>query len=86
MDQERLINAFDSRVRAMIADIAEVGYSEAHAKWSQGHACGCLGPQRGEPFCPCLMSCKTVMIVEALRKQVIADKIEEKIEELRAAV
>lgn len=77
-----MVKAFDGHVRNLIADIAEEGYHDAISKWSDSFMCGCMGPRNGEPFCSCLMRCKTVEIVVAMRKKVI----EAKLDELKAAV
>lgn len=36
--------------------VAKVGLMEAYSRWTQPVACGCMGNQDGEPFCPCQMN------------------------------
>ncbi len=39
--------------------VAEVGLERAYTRWTNSQACGCMGPQNGEPFCPCQMNILT---------------------------
>lgn len=45
--------SYDSRFREVVE---EVGLVEAYRRWTQSHACGCMGAAEGVPFCPCKMT------------------------------
>lgn len=46
---------FDGYAERFKALVAEVGLEQAYARWTQSHACGCMGAENGEPFCHCQM-------------------------------
>lgn len=71
-----LVAVFDPYVRSFIRGVADVGYEETRCAWKTGHACGCMGPQTGEPFCPCQMNFKTVEIMDYLLTEVSRDLVD----------
>lgn len=44
---------YDSRFRE---SVKAHGLTAAYEGWTRSVACGCLGEQDGEPFCPCAMN------------------------------
>ena len=39
--------------------VSEKGLEAAYSQWTMASPCGCMGPQDGEPFCPCMMTTLT---------------------------
>ena len=52
-------NAFESYKDNFNADVLKYGFESTYLMWACGQACGCMGPQDSEPFCPCEMRSKT---------------------------
>lgn len=52
-------NAFDSYKEKFGEDVTKYGFESTYLMWACGQACGCMGPQGNEPFCPCEMRSKT---------------------------
>jgi hypothetical protein len=51
--------ALKRSVDRFLNEIAALGVEQAYSRWSQSHACGCMGPQGDEPLCPCAMTTYT---------------------------
>ena len=52
-------NAFDEYKARFQRGVDENGLEETYRSWTAAMACGCMGPQNGDPYCPCQMRSMT---------------------------
>lgn len=55
--------AFAWRIKAFKEAAEQFGFEKTYCSWIAGHACGCMGPQNGDPYCPCSMTHKTAQMM-----------------------
>ena len=51
--------AFESYILSFKEDVKKHGFERTYCNWVSGRACGCMGPQDGDPYCPCEMCSRT---------------------------